>query len=99
MIVEFKNKSLEECYTSIKKAKAIYGEKIGKQFIKKVEILQAIENIDQLARFKTLRFHALTGDKQGLYAINIDEFYRLIFELKNNKLTILIVEVSKHYDD
>lgn len=100
MIVEFKTRKLEKCYETHKQAIKEFGDLIGKRYIQRINIIKATVDINVLMKLPALHYHPLIGDRNGQYAINLNGFYRLIFTLEENSLTVVrIDEVSKHYDD
>lgn len=100
MQVIFRTRKLEREYTQSKKAFKSYGEKVGRKYIQRINIIKQAKDIDELHVLPGLRCHPLKGNRAGQYAINLTEFYRLIFTLEGNSLEIVrIEEVSKHYGD
>ena len=73
-------------------------------FKKKVQILIAIEVLEELKQFKSLHFESLKGDRKNEYSIRLNLQYRLIFSVimeENGDYiieAILINEISKHYE-
>ena len=100
MIVKFKTKQLQLCYTEYRKASKTFGNNVARKYIQRINIIQQSRNLDELTRLPGLRCHALKGERRGQYAINLTGFYRLIFKLSGTQLEIVnIEEVSKHYGD
>lgn len=100
MIVKFKTKQLQLCYTEYRKASKTFGNNVARKYIQRINIIQQSHNLDELTRLPGLRCHALKGERRGQYAINLTGFYRLIFKLSGTQLEIVnIEEVSKHYGD
>lgn len=98
MIVKFKTKQLQLCYTEYRKASKTFGNNVARKYIQRINIIQQSRNLDELTRLPGLRCHALKGERRGQYAINLTGFYRLIFKLSGTQLEIVnIEEVSKHY--
>ena len=52
---------------------------IKKQAEKRLEILDAADNLNDLAALPSNRFEPLTGDRKGQYSININKQYRICF--------------------
>lgn len=100
MIVKFRTKKLEKAYSEFKYAFKEYGDKIGKKYIQRINIIKATQSLDELKKLPGLRCHPLKGSRAGQYAVNLNGFYRLIFTIEDGKLNIVTIEeVSKHYDD
>ena len=100
MEVTFRTRKLEREYRISTNAIKVYGTKIAKKYIQRVNIIKHAQNIDELSRLPGLRCHPLKGNRQGQFAVSLTGFYRLIFTLHGDALEIAnIEEVSKHYDD
>ncbi len=100
MIVQFRTGKLEKCYLESKQSVREFGSSVGRKYIQRINIIKAIDNLDDLKKLPGLRCHPLKGDRLGQYAINLTGFYRLIFTLEDDVLNIAVIEeVSKHYDD
>jgi proteic killer suppression protein len=98
--VTYRTRHLERCYAEHKLAVREFGADVGRRYIQRINLLKAAQSIDDLPRLPGLRFHALSGDRQGQYAVNLTGFYRLILTLQGSELQIVrIEEVSKHYGD
>ena len=100
MIINFKTRKLEKCYTTHRKAVQAFGDQVARKYIQRINLIQATADIVELQGLPAIRCHQLTGDRAGQYAINLTGFYRLIFTMEEGSLTVVrIEEVSKHYDD
>ncbi len=100
MYIRFRTRKLEKCYLSVREGSRAWGDEVARRYIQRVDVLKAIEQLDDLVTLPQLRFHPLAGNRKGQYAINITGFMRLIFTLeKGEPVVIKIEEVSKHYDD
>lgn len=80
-----------------------YQPQIIKVYQRRIEQLMAVPRPETLYQFNSLHFEALSGDKNGLYSIRVNDKYRIEFSLNvendNPSLTICnIVELSNHYD-
>ena len=100
MEIRFKTKKLEKQYISSSEAIKAYGIQVAKKYINRVNILQSANFFDDLYSIPTLKFHPLTGDRKGEYAISLTGYYRLIIKNDGEISDIAkIEEVSKHYDN
>ena len=67
---------------------------------KPINIIKSAADLEALKKQRSLRCHELKGDREGQWAINVTDRYRLIFSLQGDDLEIVqIEEVSKHYGD
>ena len=100
MEVRFKTNKLQKQYENSKEAIKAYGLDVAKKYIQRVGILKSAKSFDDLSKIPQLRFHPLTGDRKGEFAISLTGFYRLIITNDGDTFDIAkIEEVSKHYDD
>lgn len=100
MEVRFKTKKLQKQYENYKEALKAYGEPVAKKYIQRISILKSAKSFDDLYKIPQLKFHPLTGDREGEFAINLTGFYRLIITNDGDSFDIAkIEEVSKHYGD
>lgn len=98
--VTYKTKKLEKCRQSYKFAVKTWNKAIAYKYHKCIDTLEAIESLDDLRNFASLRFHALVGDRKNQYALKLDKRWRLIFTVIGSKQNVLrIEEVSRHYGD
>ena len=112
MQINFKNKKVEKQCRNLKEAKKKFPEKVAKKLFKLINYLDAAENLESVINSPVYHFHALKGDKSGLFAMDIDgrtSSYRLIVEFDDIEdeqvftdsihiVVIIIEEVSKHYE-
>ncbi|MBR6878636.1 MAG: type II toxin-antitoxin system RelE/ParE family toxin [Bacteroidales bacterium] len=105
MIIEFKDCALEELYLfgSTKNHKYYkLTKEIIKQYIKTVNYIKAVTQIEDLFFIKSLHYEKKGGDLKGNEAVWINRQYRLIFKSsssdKGHIVEIQIIEISKHYE-
>lgn len=73
---------------------------VAKKYIQRVNILKSAKSFEELYTIPQLKFHPLTGDRDGEFAITLTGFYRLIITNDGDTFDIArIEEVSKHYGD
>ncbi len=65
---------------------------IAKQAMRKLEILHAAENIDDLRNPPGNRLEALSGDRTGQYSIRINQQYRICFYWNNGAEQVEITD-------
>ncbi len=99
MQVEFRTK-LRDCYADVTKATREWGAKVARRYIERVNILKAAKTADDLYKVVVLRFHPLTGNKKGLYALTLVDRWRMVVTFRDKEMTVVRVEeVSAHYGD
>jgi proteic killer suppression protein len=98
--VRFRDAELRGCYEKEARGRTRWGAKVARSYIRRINQLFACASEQDLRNLPPLRFHALTGQRKGEYAIDIDGFWRIILTFEDRAHQILIIEeVSKHYDD
>lgn len=111
MIIGYSNKKVEKICQNDKYAKKELGKKIQEKLYQRLDWLSAAPNLSIFNTiYKTLRMHKLTGNKDGMYALDIDQQYRIIFYPCDEEgypdhssdfkaiSVVMIEEVSKHYE-
>jgi len=98
--IKFKTNKLQKQYENSKDAVKAYGMDVAKKYIQRVNILKSTKSFDELYKIPQLKFHPLTGNRNGEFAISLTGFYRLIITNDGDSFDIAkIEELSKHYDD
>lgn len=100
MIIKFRTKKLEKCFLVSKQATKEFGLPVARKYIQRINIIKTSKALDDIKKLPGLRCHPLKGDRIGQYAVKLTGFYRLIFTIEGENLSIVMIEeVSKHYDD
>ena len=76
-----------------------YQPDIIKRYVRVVNILDSVEKVTDLLRYKSLHYEKLFGDKAGLESVRVNDKYRLeIRTSETSEITICnIIELSNHY--
>ena len=76
-----------------------YQPDIVKRYVRVVNILDSVDRISDLLRYRSLRYEKLVGDKAGLESVRVNNQYRLEFKSSEvSGITICnIIELSNHY--
>lgn len=75
---------------------------IVRKYIRILNLLEALDSIEDLYRFATLHYEVLQGDKKGRESVRVNDQYRIEFRStitgKEPQITICnILELSNHY--
>lgn len=76
-----------------------------KQYVKTINKLKSISNIEQMFQLKSLQYKKKVGDLEGVSAIWVNKQYRILFreistDPDNQVIDLLeIEELSKHYNE
>lgn len=100
MEIKFKTNKLQKQYENSKEAIKSYGMDVAKKYIQRVNILKSAQSFDDLFKIPSLKFHPLTGNRKGEYAMTLTGYWRLIITNDGDVFDIAkIEEVSDHYGD
>lgn len=104
MVVTFEEAYLQELYekgtTNDKKHR--YQPDIVRRYHKCVQLMKSVPDITSLAKYNSLNYEMLKGDKKGLSSIRVNDKYRIEFTIKESMeepiVTVCnIIELSNHY--
>lgn len=72
---------------------------VVKRYVRVVNILDSVEKVADLFRYKSLHYEKLIGDKKGLESVRVNNQYRIEFRTSEMEgITICnIEELSNHY--
>lgn len=107
MIVIFEKQYLETLYkegTDDKKHR--FQPDIIRRFQKAVNFMKNSSSMTALAQIRSLNVEKLTGDKEGLYSVRVNDQYRIEFKIavseetqEESIMTICnIINLSNHYN-
>ena len=99
MEVSYRTRELERCYTESQQATKKWGPDVGRKYITRIKELQAAITLQDIRDSHSLGFHALKGDRRGQSAIKLTGRWRLIIGVDEENGTIVIREVTNHYED
>ena len=99
MEVEFRTKSMKSRYDDPRKAVQKWGQQIGARYIRVVSLIMAVQEFRDLYDSSSIKLHPLKGNRKGEYSLRLNVQMRLIVEHDQQRRTLIIKEVSKHYGD
>ena len=99
MEVTFRTRQLRRCYEESARAVQRWGPEVARKFITRIKQLQAIADFQQGYSVRAMRLHALKGSNKGELSITLTGRWRLIVTKGENEDSVIIEEVSNHYDD
>lgn len=102
MIIQFNNAYLQKLFEGKQvTGKPKYGQDVILKYKKTVLMLQNVESIAELRKFRGLNFEALKGDFKGFYSVRVDLQYRLILSIEKGSLVVTnvltIEDLTNHY--
>ena len=99
MEVTFRTRRLRRCYEKSTEAVQRWGPEVARKFITRVNQLQAITDFQQAYNLSAMELHPLKGSRKGKLCITLTGRWRLILTKGENEDSVIIEEVSNHYDD
>ena len=96
MDVRFRTRQPERSFPRESESIRAYGPVVGRQYVRRIVILQSAPNLQALFAEHRLDFHPLTEDRQGQSALRLTGRYRLIVTVEFD--TLIVEEVSSHYE-
>ncbi|MCQ2063529.1 MAG: killer suppression protein HigA [Fibrobacter sp.] len=92
--VLFKDKDLERCAVDMNFALRRMGQKRYHIYLKRIQYMLVVPNFESL-RLGAGRFHELSGNRQGQWACDLDQPYRLVFRAGEDTTGRKWVEITK----
>ena len=79
-----------------------YQPQVIKKYTKVIDLMYASPNTMSLAKYNSLHYEKLVGDKMGLSSVRVNDQYRIEFKEQTKKGEVLaticnITELSNHY--
>ena len=99
MEVIFRTRQLLRNYEDGNLAARQWGRDVSNRYIFRIEQLREIGDFYQLYGIPSLRLHALRGSRNSELSIYLIGRWRLIVSKGDTEQSIVIEEVSNHYDD
>ena len=84
MILRFRHKGLERLFT------AGNARGVSTQHVRRIQLILGLLNVARepgMMNAPGLRFHALSGDRKGQYAVSVSGNWRIVFEFDGENAT------------
>lgn len=98
MELEFAAGRLAEASLSLSVATRLFGVPMGRKYIQRLAVIRAVDKFPQLYGHRSLRLHALRGDRAGQFAMTLTGNYRLILE-RISEDAVRVLEVEDYHGD
>jgi len=95
--VEFRTRQLQRAYEDERLAIRWWGPAASRVYGEWIVFIQEAESAADLYTHRRMRFHPLHGDRAAQFAMHLAGRWRLIVALHG--ATVVVEEVSRHYDD
>lgn len=79
MDITFRNRKLQRTFNSDERLRRTYGDNLAKKIQMRLDILRSADNLALVPAVPPTRLHALTQNRKGQYAVDLDRRNRLIF--------------------
>ncbi len=99
MEVTFRTNELRRCYEESNRAVRRWGADVGRMYIRRIQMLYAAKDFHDAYHRPALRLHPLRSSQRGELSIYLTGRWRLIVTEGDSEETVIIEEVSNHYDD
>ena len=99
MDVSFRTRGLKRCYERSRDAHREWGPDVGRKYVQRIDQLRSMPRFQDLRKLVSLRFHRLSGDREGEYALTLQGRWRLIVEPGESDDQVTVKEVTNHYGD
>ena len=80
MYIEFKSSKLKRQCEQIVKGSRAWGGQVALKVVQRLNALKAAQSLEELSHLPPLRCHALRGNRQGQYAMDLGPRHRLVFK-------------------
>ena len=102
MEIEFEKDYLKDLYYEgkTKDKKHRFQPQVIKKYIRVIDILDSVGQIEDLFRFHALHYEKLVGDKAGFESVRVNDQYRVEFKTTIDRDFVVIcsiVDLSNHY--
>ena len=96
--VRYKNKKLQKICTDAETARASYGNEMARKLHLRIDQLEAADSIQELILNHIGRCHGLNGNRQGQYAMDLAQPYRVIFkEVESGIQIVMVMEIVDYH--
>ena len=99
MEVTFRNNRLRRCFEDSSRATRQWGADVARQYVLRINRLYAISNFQAAYAVQSFHLHPLRSSRRGELSIRLTGRWRLIVTKGDTEESVIIEEVSDHYDD
>ncbi len=97
MEIQYKSKKIRKVCTDANTARKNYGEKMARKIQQRIDELTAADSVEMMIQYHIGRCHSLTGNREGQYALDLVQPYRLVFTQIGNEIQIAEVQEIVDY--
>lgn len=97
MIIWYKSKKLEKVCTDYASAQRVHGKDMARIIHMRIDQIAAADSVESLVKYSIGRCHPLLGNRDGEYAMDLIQPYRLVFEVKKTEINIAKIMCIEDY--
>ena len=97
MKIQFRNNQFRNAYFDKRIRERLFGATVARKYVQRIGFIADASGIDELRANRSLRFHALTGQRSGEYGIDLTGNMRLVVTISENNEVLIIVEVTDYH--
>ena len=97
MLIEFRNRQIEKVCTNATAARKKYGVDVARRIEQRLGEISASDTVEMMIHFHIGRCHALTGNRQGQYAVDLGHPLRMVFTKEGNAVQVATIEEIVDY--
>ena len=97
MKIQFRNNQLRNAYYDRIVREGLWGRIVANKYVQRVGFVADASGIDELRANRSLRFHALTGDRAGQFGIDLTGNMRLVVSFTDKNEVTIILEVTDYH--
>jgi len=77
--IEFEKSKLRDVFNNESNLIATYGKENGRKIMRRMSVLRAAKNLEQVSHKKPERRHQLSGKRKDEFAVDLKHPFRLVF--------------------
>lgn len=92
MHIEYRNKQIQKICTDASAARKKYGDQTARRIAQRLGEIGASDTVETMVQCRIGRCHALTGNRQGQYAVDLVHPLRMVFTKDGEKVQVVTIE-------
>lgn len=97
MKVTFRNRKIEKICTNASAAEKAYGKNMAYKIQQRISEIRAADTVEMMIQFHIGRCHPLRQNRQGQYAVDLVQPYRLVFRKQGDSIQIAEIQEIVDY--
>jgi plasmid maintenance system killer protein len=98
MQIQFRNNKLAHAYNKPSVAERMWGRAVARKYIKQVSAIFDAKDFEELKGIRSLRLHALKGDRTGTFGVDLTGNMRLVVSIIETDNLTIVLEVVDYHD-